>query len=153
MKALTISILVICAVYLAFDQSRSFYCLSDARCITVWKRVGGACYVVNGKYYGLFKPSKSFLKTTNTQSFTFYFIDEFPTKIFVKDQGSTLGGIKNFIIKNKNIFEFIEYDPSIDALIYQDGTTKFNEVRESVGYIDLDIKENYAVDKYGRKIE
>ena len=48
---------------------RNFYCLFDNQCVTVWKRIGGSCYIITGKYYGLFKP-KEYIKTENLNAIT-----------------------------------------------------------------------------------
>lgn len=31
---------------LLYQQSRRFYCFKEGRCVTVWKRIGGVCYIV-----------------------------------------------------------------------------------------------------------
>jgi len=49
------------------NQSRSFYCLSENRCVTVWKRTDGYCYIIPGKYYGIFEPKDNYVKTDNLE--------------------------------------------------------------------------------------
>ncbi|WP_430613538.1 hypothetical protein [Flavobacterium sp. JP2137] len=54
----------------AIDQSRSFYKLEDGKEVTVWKRIGGICYVIPYKYYGIVKPSSCAIETVNTGGIT-----------------------------------------------------------------------------------
>ncbi|WP_255555287.1 hypothetical protein [Flavobacterium sp. NKUCC04_CG] len=54
----------------AIDQSRSFYKLEDGKEVTVWKRIGGICYVIPYKYYGIIKPSSCAIETVNTGGIT-----------------------------------------------------------------------------------
>lgn len=54
----------------AIDQSRSFYKLEDGKEVTIWKRIGGRCYVIPYKYYGIIKPSSCAIETVNTGGIT-----------------------------------------------------------------------------------
>lgn len=54
LKLIAVILFFIAAFLVWFDLSRAFYCLSDDKCVTVWKRLGNKCYVVPGKYYGIY---------------------------------------------------------------------------------------------------
>lgn len=62
--------IIFCVLYVAIDQSRSFYKLEEGKEVTVWKRIGGKCYVVPYKYYGVIKPSSCAIETVNTGGVT-----------------------------------------------------------------------------------
>lgn len=69
-KSLIIIITILGFTYLIIDQSRSFYKLENDKEVTVWKRIGGKCYVIPYKYYGIIKPSGCYIETVNTSGFT-----------------------------------------------------------------------------------
>lgn len=53
-----------------YGESRKFVLLPNGKYITVWKTYNNNCYLIVGRYYGLFQPSlgHSYIKTTNTSS-------------------------------------------------------------------------------------
>lgn len=155
MKIVGIFLLIVIVFLVWFDQSRSFYCLTSGDCVTVWKRLGNKCYVIPGKYYGVFKPSSSFIETTNSQYLTLYFTDELPEKIVVRNQGSSKSQHGGYVINNKekSNWEIVEYSDDYKPLIYNPEAQKFNDVKAGANYIDLDIKQNYAINKKGEKIK
>lgn len=69
-KLFSYIIIVFGVLYLILDQSRSFYKLEEGKEVTVWKRIGGKCYVIPYKYYGVIKPSSCAIETVNTASVT-----------------------------------------------------------------------------------
>ncbi|MBL7737358.1 MAG: hypothetical protein JNL51_18005 [Chitinophagaceae bacterium] len=152
---------MICAVlfFLAalltwLDQSRSFYCLSENKCITVWKRLGDKCYVIPGKYYGVFKPT-NYIKTTNTQYLTIYFSSDVPNKMIVRNQGSSTGEKGGYDIVNNlpENFDIVEYSEEYRAILYKPDAIKFKDVKSNTDYLTINIKENYSTDKIGKKIK
>lgn len=153
LKIMGVFLLLMALLLVWYDQSRTFYCLSNDRCITVWKRLGGKCYIVPSKYYGIFKPSDSYIKTSNTQYLTLYFTNKLPHKIVVRNQGNAKEQA-GYEILNKSIgnWEIIEYSEDFKSILYKPNAKKFNEVDPSTNYIDLNIKESYAVDKSGEKL-
>ncbi|MBW3520483.1 hypothetical protein KO524_15075 [Flavobacterium sp. NKUCC04_CG] len=70
MKSAGYVILFFLFICFAIDQSRSFYKLEDGKEVTVWKRIGGICYVIPYKYYGIIKPSSCAIETVNTGGIT-----------------------------------------------------------------------------------
>lgn len=154
-KIMGILLLLIVLLLVWYDQSRTFYCLSNDKCVTVWKRLGGKCYIIPSKYYGVFKPSSDYIKTTNTQYLTFYFSNDIPNKMIVRNQGSSTGEKRGYEIVNNlsENLEIAEYSDDYKAILYKPDAIKFKDVKTSTEYLDLDIKENYATDKTGRKIK
>ena len=62
-------VLILLGIFYLF-QERKFYYISDDKCITLWKTGEGA-YIIQGKYYGIVKPSDNYIKTTNVNGVTF----------------------------------------------------------------------------------
>jgi len=152
-KVLKRSILIL-LLLVWYDQSRSFYCLSENQCVTVWKRLGNKCYIIPGKYYGILSPSDDYLLTSNTQYLTLYFSEKLPKKIIVRNQGSSSGKAEYKIRhSSRGNWEISEYSERYKLVIYRNQARKFSDVQETANYIDLDIKENYARDKTGRKLK
>ncbi|EHQ41253.1 hypothetical protein [Myroides odoratus] len=69
-KLLSFLVIILGVTYLTIDQNRSFYKLEEGKEITVWKRIGGKCYVIPYRYYGISKPLNCYIETRNTESFT-----------------------------------------------------------------------------------
>lgn len=131
-------------------ESRKFYCLDEDRYITVWKTFGDICYVVPGKYFGLIRPLDNYIKTTNTNYMTLYWTNQLPKSIVVRCE-------KEYQIFNedKTDITIIDYQGNhefLDKTIYIEGAKKFNDIKADAGFIDLIIKENYALDKTGAKL-
>ena len=64
-----------------YGESRRFFCLSNGRCLTVWKTYNNVCYIVPGKYYGLVRPADGYMQCSNTNLITFYFSSDLPGAI------------------------------------------------------------------------
>jgi hypothetical protein len=45
------------------EQSRSFFKATNGEYVTMWKRWGGTCYLIPGKYYGITKPTDNYIET------------------------------------------------------------------------------------------
>lgn len=140
---------IVLAVFLCFDEYRNYYCLPDGKCLTVWKRVGGTCYIIPGKYYGVAKPSENYIKTTNTNDATIYWNKKTPDKIIVRIEES-------YSIVNTNNDEIYIEDfrsnagANLDSVLYNKSSLKFSDVNTGVDYISVYIKENYARSKNGK---
>lgn len=140
--------------FLASDGIKSYYCLSDNKCVTVWKKENGEVYIIPGKYESNDVPIVSHIKTVSGQFLTLYFSEEFPHKIIVRDQGNYLSDKKKYTFVNniKEEWQFLEYSDDYKAMLYKSDAVKFKDVKASTDYIDLDIYENYATDKNGNKL-
>lgn len=137
MKIAGLFILLIILFLIWFDQSRSFYCMSNDKCITVWKRLGNKCYIIPGKYYGILKPS-DYVKTTNDNALTIIF-DDLSGYDFVifNDYGKELEvNLSNERIK---YFENFERDIFIDEFYVNE------RIKDNLPYLQIDIKEGLVV--------
>jgi len=137
MKIASSFILLIALFLVWFDQSRSFYCLSNDKCITVWKRLGNECYIIPGKYYGILKPS-DYVKTTNDNALTLIYdsLSGYDFVIF-NDYGKEL--------KINLSRERIKYFENFEREIFI-GEFYVNErVKDNLAYLQIDIKEGLVV--------
>lgn len=118
-------------VFLMLDQSRDFYCLSDGKCVTVWKRVGGKYYIITEKYYGLLKP-KEYIETENLNAITLLFDSQSNYDfILSNDYGKRLEiNVPNAKIK---YFPSKSRDNFVNSY-YVDG-----KIKKGVKYIQIDI--------------
>jgi hypothetical protein len=149
-----IGLILILSVLIGFDQSRTFYCLSENQCVTVWKRLGNKCYIIPGKYYWIASPSDNYIETSNTQYLTLYFSDKLPKKIVVRNQGNSSGkdGYKIKSHANED-WELLEYSERYRLILYHTLARKFNDVQFTTNYMNLYIEESYCTDKSGRKLK
>jgi hypothetical protein len=61
-----VPILLVALILFYFDQGRKYYYNNDhTKCITVWKRIGGKCYVIPTNYNSFWSPQDDYLLTTN----------------------------------------------------------------------------------------
>ena len=66
-KKFFITIMVLAMFVFVWSQFRHFYIVNNVS-FTVWKRVGGYCYVIPGRYYSLKKPKKDYIRVSNVGS-------------------------------------------------------------------------------------
>jgi len=139
------------------DGMKSFYCLSDEKCVTVWKRTDGEVYIIPGKYESNNKPTVSNIRTINKQFLTLYFSNEkeLSYKIIVRDEGNLESNQNRYTIKNdvKREWVFLEYSESYKSILYEPNAIKFKDVKASTDYLTINIQENYATDKSGKKLK
>lgn len=66
-KILLFSLLFLLIGVIWLAESRKFLCANNGKCVTVWKTYNNTCYVIMGRYWGVFKPSldQSYITTTN----------------------------------------------------------------------------------------
>lgn len=151
MKKVLLTVLVILILLLAwYGESRKFFCLGGGRCITVWKTYNNTCYVIPGKYYGLFKPTENFIQTTNTNSLTIFFTNQLPNAVIYRSDQAVK--ITN---DNKSKITFYDYQSDaikFDSLLYLPNAKKNKDIKKDVGLIDVFIHDNYAIDKDGKKL-
>lgn len=136
---------------------RNTYCLSDNKCITVWKRTEGEVYIIPGRYKSNNIPTISHIRTINKQFLTLYFSSEkeLTHKIIVRDEGNLESDQKRFTIENNvtGEWEFFEYSDSLKSILYKPNAIKFKDVKASIDYLSINIEENYAMDKSGKKVQ
>ncbi len=149
--------MVICLIinFLASDGVKLYYCVSDNKCVTVWKKTNGDVYVIPDKYEGNAAPSISYIKTINKQFLTLYFSEEIPYKIVVRDEGNLESNQKRYTIENieRGEWSLLEYSEEYKSILYEPDAEKFKDVKSATEYLTINIYENYATDKTGRKIK
>lgn len=98
-------------VKLSSDGFKKIYCLSNNKCITVWKKSNGEVLIIPGKYESDQKPTISHIKTTNDQLLALYYSDKLPNQIIVRNEGNMRTRQKDYFIKNtlKSKWHFLEY--------------------------------------------
>lgn len=134
---------------------RSFYCLSEDKCVTVWKTGNGEVYIIPSIYKGNMLPDVSYIKTVNQQFLTLFFSKDLPNKIIIRDEGNFVNNKKMYSVENrlKGDWEFLEYSDEYKNVLYKSDATKFKDVKLSTDYLTLNIQENHATDKTGMKVE
>lgn len=144
-----LSIFLILTLWLIWlDQNRSFYCLDNNKCITVWKRIGGSCFVIPGKYYGVIKPSDNYILTTNTSMLDIIWEKE-PSHIIVsKDETSE---IKNNSRDKIHIEDYQVKKEHYDS-IYTFFDGRILRYKKETVFMSLFIVDNYATDSSGNKL-
>jgi hypothetical protein len=143
-------ILSVCLLLITvwFGEGRSFYCLDDKHCVTVWKTYYNRCYVIPGKYYGLFKPSGSYIESTNLSSMDLIW-NGTPHEIIVNKDNNTT--IVNRFPKSNNLIDYNTNKIHNDSLFISfDG--KYHRYRKGVMFISIFIEEDYAVGNNGKKL-
>lgn len=129
-----------------YGESRKFFCLENGKCITLWKTYNNVCYVIPGKYYGLWAPSNNFIKTSNLNELTIFFTDELPNTLIVQSR-------EKLKVYNKGGVVFLDYDSDstrFKNILYKPDAKRFyKDLKPNASLISIDIKENYARDRQG----
>jgi hypothetical protein len=137
LKTVAAVVLLIVIILISWDQSRSFYHLSDKQHLTVWKRLGNKCFIVPGKYYGILRP-KYCIQTTNDNALTIIYENLMDYDyVICNDYGKSVK--ISLECKKIKYFEYTEKDKFIDEYYSN------NQIRDSLKYIQLDVKENLIV--------
>lgn len=148
LKVAGIIILMFLILAVWAEQSRSFYCLSDRKCVTVWKRSGNKCYIILNKYYGISKPAENYIKTTNTAFVDIIWIDDNRLLIETEDYAEIIQppSGKGLVIEQYN------HDKTLNDSLYTYIDGKYEKYIDKVKFIRLYIKESYATDRTGKKL-
>ena len=127
------------------DQNRNFYNLENGKCFTIWKRIGGTCYIIPGKYWGVNAPD-SFVKAKNSGIVTLFFSASQPDNIFVEGQGLELaneGLPPRFVAKN------LQHD----ELLYITDARTASDLKPDAYRVDMDLGPLYVIDYKGHRIK
>jgi hypothetical protein len=149
MRMLLVLLILIVVGSICSEQTRSFYCLSEGKCVTVWKRSGDKCYIVLDKYYGIFKPTDNYIKTSNTAFVDVIWTEDNRLLIDTDDNVEIVQPHSN----KKFIIERYSNDKVINDSRYTYFDGKYDRYNEKVDYIRLYVKENYATDRANKKIK
>lgn len=139
--------ILICFFYV--DQSRNFYCLSNNNCITVWKRIGGKCYVLPYKYYSFFKPDDNFITIPT---------NDYPTDLIFENDVNYIKIVvdrfkEDFEIVNNSrdkyiIINYNDFEDEFDS-IYTFKEGHYRKYKEEVIFLSINLKEGYVSDRNG----
>jgi hypothetical protein len=127
-------------------ESRKFICLGDGKCVTVWKTYNNNCYVIIGKYYGLFKPSfnRSYVKTTNTSlGIDLIWEKESKTIIVQLDSGSVINNSDSAKVQIINYNLNKAYNDSVYT--YFDNKLRVRRYKRNIVIISAPINEMGAL--------
>ena len=126
---------------------RNIYCIGGNKCITVWKKFNNKSLVIPGRYFGMLKPSSCYIETENIGDIVVYWSDKLPEVIIIRCDGI----YKIYYPGNIKILDY-KKSYAYEKILYEIDSKKFNEVKPTSYLMDINIKENYAVDKFGEKI-
>jgi hypothetical protein len=151
MKKVLISLLAfVLLVAIWFGESRSFFCLDNGNCLTVWKTYGNHCYIIPGKFYGVIKPQDNYIQSANTNTLTIFYAKELPKGIIFSSEQAL--EVKN---DDKNQVSFYDYNRDKERynhMLYKPGAKKVNDLKDDASMIDIYVLENYATDKNGKNL-
>ena len=139
-KKFFITIMVLAMFVFVWSQFRHFYIVNNIS-FTVWKRVGGYCYVIPGRYYSLKKPKKDYIRVSNVGSLLICLKNDSSLVLFNNryiDNDSVYINFKNY--------KFEYYSPnsrSIDVITKCDEMRSVN--RRNLPFLEVDIREMSAV--------
>lgn len=147
LKILIILVCVIAGLFLWFDQSRSFFKATNGEYITMWKRWGGTCYLIPGKYYGVTKPSDGYIETRNKNEYVdfLWFTNKSNHLLYY---GNTEDKIYNtnktdFIISN-----YLDNKQKNDSL-FTEKKEHYSHYKKGVSRLSINILEGYATNGTG----
>jgi hypothetical protein len=147
---LIVLVCAIIALFLWFDQSRTFFKAANGAYITMWKRYGGTCYLIPGKYFGVTKPSDGYIETDNLNDLTIYYSNKLPNLILLRKESHN-----NYYIINPKDHKFLfeDYTSNIEKykpIIYKKNSKQFSDVNEDAFFLTINIREGYASDETGK---
>ncbi|OUJ70292.1 hypothetical protein [Hymenobacter crusticola] len=127
-----------------FGESRSFYYVASGRCVTLWKTYGGTCYIIPGRYYGLWKPVDNYINAQNTALMVsvFWYTDQ-PDVILVDT------GAEAEIVNHSQKELMVQKKPSMN--IYQLRRNDY-QIRDDIELVNIRVFEAYATDKHGQAL-
>lgn len=135
-------------LFIWYDQSRSFFKATNGQYITMWKRLGGTCYLIPGKYYGVKKPNVSYVLTNNNSGGDFIWNDKNSKSIIF------YGNKSDKIINNNNssiiINNYLD-DRSKNDSLYMIKKGSYSFFRNKLIRLKINILENYSINELGEK--
>ena len=136
-----------------FNGVRSFYCLSEDKCITIWKTGSNSAFIILGKYNSAKKPSDDYIKLNDITNA----VDWYASVIFTKDDKLLIDVVddntKVISQSSKGTIELYNNNKTLNDSLYTYFDGKYRRYKNDVEYISIDIKQNYATDKSGKKLK
>lgn len=128
-------VLSIGTLVFSFCQFRYFYRV-DNMTFTVWKKLGGYCYVLPYRYWGLFSPVKDYIKMSNVGNINIY-LDKDSTLLIFNEP--TNDGICNDVECHFQTYKFKHF--CLDSLSSMEETRLFEMkrigYRQTLPFIDI----------------
>ncbi|MGG7549798.1 hypothetical protein ACQ7CX_04165 [Chryseobacterium arthrosphaerae] len=147
-KILIILVCFIAGVFLWFDQSRSFFKATNGEYITMWKRYGGTCYLIPGKYYGVTKPEDGYIETKNKNEYIdFLWLNNKPNDLLY--YGNVDDKIYNKDRLPFRIYNYLDNKQKNDSL-FTDKKGHYSNYKKGVIHLSINILEGYAGDGTGK---
>lgn len=147
-KILIVLVCVIVGLFLWFDQSRSFFKATNGEYITMWKRYGGTCYLIPGKYYGVTKPKDGYIETRNKNEYIdFLWLNNTPNDLLY--YGNADDKIYN---KDKAAFRISNYldNKQKNDSLFTEKKGHYSNYKKEVIHLGINILEGYATDGTGK---
>jgi hypothetical protein len=128
---------------------KSYYCISDNKCITVWKRTNGDIYIIHGAYRNRKKPTDDYVKVLNSRYDNIHLILSKDDKLLIDvDKSATV--IKQ---SSNSLMALYKDNKALNDSLYTYFEGKYKRYNKDVEFISINIKENYATDKTGKKLK
>ena len=140
-------LLILISIAFWYGEKRSFYCLKNGFCITVWKTYGNKCYIIPSKYYGILTPKEGYIKTSNLDDIDLIFINDFKNIIVAGNTSQIVNMINPKIQIEKYELKRDYYDKLFTY--FDKGYLKY---KNEIIFISINIREDYATDKTGNKL-
>lgn len=133
------------------EQPKNFFCLQNGKCVTFWRTDDDICYVIPGTYLSDSKPpSVSYVQTNLSKSIDI---------IWQKNDNSIIVNLEDqrkqsihqapMGVKIVNYNSNKKYNDSL--FLYFDGT--YHRYKQNVEFMTINVLEQYAYGKDGKKIE
>lgn len=137
MKKITIILSSIILLFFVWTEYRHFYEIDNVT-FTVWKRLGGKCYITPYKYWGLTAPKKDYIIAPNLGSIAI-FIDKDSTLI-IFDEDLLKNTIECHFINYK--YRYIPYSQELDSIKSQ--AKRQREYEKTMPHIYINLEETYV---------
>jgi len=146
LKVFSVLVVIIGILFIWYDQSRLFFKATNGEYITMWKRWGGRCYLIPGKYYRVTKPTDNYIETENNMSGDFIWNNRNSKYVL-------FSGGKNYEIINKDstkikIIDYLDDEKKNDSL-YTEEKGDYYIYKKGLIRLSIDILQSYATDERG----
>jgi hypothetical protein len=126
-------------------EKRKFYKIGD-NYFTLWKMNNDSCFLIWGKYYGLFSPHNGYIKSSYTNYITLYLTKNNPKMVVYKSDQPVFA-------KNSDIYfeKFENKSQMFHSLFYENNKHTFKDLKKGSNAIIILIKEEYAINEKGKR--
>ncbi|RZK43385.1 MAG: hypothetical protein EOO90_03760 [Pedobacter sp.] len=130
------------------DGIKFVYCLKGDKCVTVWKRTNGEFYIIFKRYESGAVPSDNYVQISNLNR-------DYVDVLFVNENKILIAiDEKAYVVlkSSKGVIElYMDHKVTNDSLYtYADGNYRL--YRKEIDVISINLEENYATDKAGKKL-